>query len=212
MFAAAGCDRVVEHGRIVAEVAGLEVARASIGEDGEPVVEVGVGRFDREAHAMISGGEIDAARLADVVALVSRHRRPGAAPHPLNMLVPERALRARVVTAPGWSAPRPWCGARRGRAPGPADGHAGARRRRGPGGAPGRGRLLHRDRPRPRAHRPPTPASGTGAAVASWSPSRPVTPTLRSPSWPPPSSTRRRRRRPCRGARRAPAVAASRHP
>ena len=100
MFAAAGCDRVVEHGRIVAEVAGLEVARASLGEDGEPVVEVGVGRFDREAHAMISGGQIDAARLADVVALVARHRRPGAAPHPLNMLVPERALRARVVADP----------------------------------------------------------------------------------------------------------------
>jgi hypothetical protein len=49
---------------------------------------------------MISGGQIDAARLADVVALVARHRRPGAAPHPLNMLGPERALRARVVADP----------------------------------------------------------------------------------------------------------------
>lgn len=101
MFAAAGCDRVVEHGRVVAEVAGLEVARATLGDDGRPVVEVGVGRFDREAHAMISGGEIDAARLAAVVALVARHRRPGAPRHPLNMLVPERALRARLVATPG---------------------------------------------------------------------------------------------------------------
>ena len=100
MFVAAGCDRVVEHGRVVAEVAGLEVARATVGPDGEPVVEVGVGRFDREAHAMISGGAIDAARLAAVVALVAGHRRPGAPPHPLNTLVPERALRARVVADP----------------------------------------------------------------------------------------------------------------
>lgn len=100
MFALAGCDRVVEHGRVVAEVAGLEVARASIGEDGMPLVEVGVGRFDRDAHAMIAGGEVDAARLADVVRLVAGHRRPGAPPHPLNALVPERALRARVVARP----------------------------------------------------------------------------------------------------------------
>ena len=99
-FVAAGCDRVVEHGRVVGEVAGLEVARVTIGEDGEPLLEVGVGRFDREAHAMISGGDIDAGRLADVVRLVARHRRPDAAPHPLKALVPERALRARVVAAP----------------------------------------------------------------------------------------------------------------
>jgi hypothetical protein len=100
MFVAAGCDRVVEHGRVVAEVAGLEVARVSIGADGEPLLEVGVGRFDREAHAMISGGDIDAARLAEVVRLVAGHRRPGAPPHPLKSLVPERALRARVVATP----------------------------------------------------------------------------------------------------------------
>ena len=100
MFVAAGCDRVVEHGRIVAEVAGLEVARVTIGADGEPLVEVGVGRFDREAHAMISGGEPDAARLADVADLVRSHRRPGAPRHPLNALVPERALRSRVVADP----------------------------------------------------------------------------------------------------------------
>lgn len=100
LFAAAGCDRVVEHGRVVAEVAGLEVARVTIGQDGEPVLEVGVGRFDREAHAMISGGVIDAARLEKVAALVGGHRRAGAPPHPLNALVPERALRARVVADP----------------------------------------------------------------------------------------------------------------
>ena len=100
IFVAAGGDRVVEHGRVVAEVAGLEVARVSIGPDGEPLLEVGVGRFDREAHAMISGGDIDAPRLAEVVRLVAEHRRPGAPPHPLRSLVPERALRARVVANP----------------------------------------------------------------------------------------------------------------
>lgn len=100
LFVAAGCDRVVEHGRVVAEVAGLEVARVTIGADGEPSLEVGVGRFDREAHAMISGGDIDAARLQKVAALVGGHRRPGAPPHPLNALVPERGLRARIVADP----------------------------------------------------------------------------------------------------------------
>lgn len=100
MLVAAGCDRVVEHGRVVGEVAGLEVARVTIGDDGEPLLEVGVGRFDREAHAMISGGDIDVERLSAVVRLVREHRRPGAPPHPLNALVPERALRARVVAEP----------------------------------------------------------------------------------------------------------------
>lgn len=100
LFVAAGCDRVVEHGRIVAEVAGLEVARVSPGPDGEPVLEVGVGRFDREAHHMISGGDLDVARLRKVAELVGRHRRPGAPPHPLNALVPERALRSRVLAQP----------------------------------------------------------------------------------------------------------------
>lgn len=100
LFVAAGCERVVEHGRVVAEVAGLEVARVTVDEHGAPHLEVGVGRFDREAHTMISGGDIDAARLAGVVALVGRHRRPGAPPHPLNALVPERALRSRVTADP----------------------------------------------------------------------------------------------------------------
>lgn len=100
MFVAAGCDRVVEHGRVVGEVSGLEVARVTIGADGEPLLEVGVGRFDREAHAMISGGDITTERLAEVVRLVAWHRRSGAPSHPLQALVPERALRARVVAAP----------------------------------------------------------------------------------------------------------------
>jgi len=100
LFTAAGCDRVVEHGRVVAEIAGLEVARVTIGDDGQPLLEVGVGRFDREAHAMISGGDIDVERLTQVATLVRLHRRPGAPPHPLNALVPERALRSRVIADP----------------------------------------------------------------------------------------------------------------
>jgi hypothetical protein len=100
LFVAAGCDRVVEHGRVVAEVAGLEVARVTVGDDGQPLLEVGVGRFDREAHTTISGGDIDVDRLRAVAALVVEHRRPGAPPHPLNALVPERALRSRVVARP----------------------------------------------------------------------------------------------------------------
>lgn len=100
LFVAAGCDRVAEHGRVVAEVAGLEVARASVGGDGTVCMEVGVGRFDREAHTAISGGAVDLPRLAEVAALVRRHRRPGAPPHPLNALAPERAMRSRLVADP----------------------------------------------------------------------------------------------------------------
>jgi hypothetical protein len=49
---------------------------------------------------MISGGDIDVERLRSVAALVAGYRRPGAPPHPLKALVPERALRSRIVAEP----------------------------------------------------------------------------------------------------------------
>ncbi|HUF32844.1 MAG TPA: hypothetical protein VMN58_06510 [Acidimicrobiales bacterium] len=96
---AAGCDPVVEHGRLVGEVAGLEVARAEVGPDG-PHLEIGVGRFDREAHALVSADRPTVEALADVVALVRRHRTPGAADHPLQRLSAARHLRSRLVAEP----------------------------------------------------------------------------------------------------------------
>ena len=94
----AGADPLVEHGRLIGEVDGLEIARVSIRE-GEPVLEIGVGRFDREAHALVSADLPTDEALAKVVALVRRARSGDG--HPLGRLVPERRLRARLVAEPG---------------------------------------------------------------------------------------------------------------
>lgn len=97
---AAGLQAVVEGGHLLGERRGLEVARVI--DDGErPAhVEAGVGRFDREAGAMMFAelGETDA--VARVVELVSELRSADAARHPLNQLVPERWLRAVLLARP----------------------------------------------------------------------------------------------------------------
>jgi hypothetical protein len=95
----AGAQPVVEHGRLIGEVAGLEVARVEV-VDGEPQLQIGVGRFDREAHALVSRDRPTEEALADVVVLVRRHRRPDAPPHPLRQLAAARWLRARLVGDP----------------------------------------------------------------------------------------------------------------
>lgn len=92
---AAGADPVVEHGRLVGEVHGLEVARVVVGDDG-PRLEIGVGRFDREANALLGGTD-----LAGVVELVRRHRRLDAETHPLKLLARSRWLRAELLADPG---------------------------------------------------------------------------------------------------------------
>ncbi len=56
---AAGCDVVVEHGVVIGEVLGLEVARVVEQAGGTPRLEVGVGRHDREAFAIIHGDRPD---------------------------------------------------------------------------------------------------------------------------------------------------------
>lgn len=100
MLRAVGADIVVEHGVILGEVRGLEVARVRIGDDGRPVLEVGVGRFDQEASAMMHGHLPTEEALARAVELVRSHRHPGAAPHPINRLAHDRWLRAQVVEDP----------------------------------------------------------------------------------------------------------------
>jgi hypothetical protein len=96
---AAGADPVVEHGVLRGEVLGLEVARAVVDDEG-PVLEVGVGKHDRQAQGMVHADEPTAASLARVVAMVEGHRRAGAPHHPYNRLAPERWLRARAVADP----------------------------------------------------------------------------------------------------------------
>jgi len=99
-LAAAGVDVVVEHGEIAGEVLGLEVARVVVADDGSAALEVGVGRHDREAFALLHDEVPTAEALARVVADVRALRRPDAAPHPVNRLVRERWLREQVVADP----------------------------------------------------------------------------------------------------------------
>lgn len=94
-IARAGADPVVEHGRLIGEVAGLEVCRVERGHDGAWRLAIGVGRFDREAHELIQGDT-----LADVVAVVRRYRIDGVEPHPLQRWSAGRFLRWRVLRDP----------------------------------------------------------------------------------------------------------------
>lgn len=97
---AAGAEVVVEHGVLKGEVLGLEVARVTTDpQTGEPRLEVGVGRHDREGRSMLPGAWSVPA-LAEVVEVVRGHRRAEAEPHPLNRLATERWLRAVVVEDP----------------------------------------------------------------------------------------------------------------
>ena len=81
----AGADVVVEHGVVTGEVLGLEVARV-VEHDGGVRLEVGVGRHDREAFALLHGEVPTAEALAAVVGAVrtrphARRRRPPAQAH-----------------------------------------------------------------------------------------------------------------------------------
>jgi hypothetical protein len=103
----AGLELVVEDGIVRGELNGLEVARIAVGRStaGEaleaPLLEVGVGRADRELTGMLHGGLAPVDQLGRVVDIVREHRRKGAEPHPLNQLVPERWLRAVLCREPG---------------------------------------------------------------------------------------------------------------
>ncbi|MGV3760540.1 MAG: hypothetical protein ACO1PW_13520, partial [Actinomycetota bacterium] len=67
----------------------------------EPLLEVGVGHADRGMTAVIHAGLSPGHQLAQVKEIVEAHRRPGAEPHPLNQLAPERWLRALLEADPG---------------------------------------------------------------------------------------------------------------
>jgi hypothetical protein len=97
---------VVEGGMVRGELNGLEVARIVTGRTtagapiDAPLLEVGVGKADRELTGMLHGGLAPVEQLARVVEIVRGHRWPGAEPHPLNQLVPERWLRAVLCRHP----------------------------------------------------------------------------------------------------------------
>jgi hypothetical protein len=104
-LAEAGTEVVTEHGQIRGEVLGLEVARVVVDEDaaGAAVaarIEVGVGRHDRDAFAMLHGAMPTPAALATVIDKVRTHRRHDAEAHPLGRLAAERWLRVRILEHP----------------------------------------------------------------------------------------------------------------
>jgi len=101
LLEAEGLDVVIDHGEAIGEVLGLEVARVVLDDQGSAHLEVGVGRNDREAFALIHADVDPADALASVVATVSAQRRAGAPPHPLNRLGAQRWLRSRLVADPG---------------------------------------------------------------------------------------------------------------
>lgn len=100
LFASLGLDVVIEEGIVRAEVLGLEVARVVVAGDGAAGLGVGIGRFDREASAMMHAGESQSDTLAAAAATVREHRRGDASPHPLNRLARSRWLRSLALGDP----------------------------------------------------------------------------------------------------------------
>ena len=98
LIAEAGARPVDDHGTLVAEVAGLEVAR--VVDDGGPRLAVGVGQADRELQGYVHGHLDDDANLRRAIAAVARHRRPGAGSHPLSRVARQRWLRSVLLDEP----------------------------------------------------------------------------------------------------------------
>jgi hypothetical protein len=96
---AAGATAIVEHGALTGEVLGLEVARVVDAPDAL-VLEVGIGRHDREAFAMIHGDRPAADALAGVVDAVRATRRADLPQNPLYRIAQERWLREVLLDRP----------------------------------------------------------------------------------------------------------------
>ncbi|MEM8923026.1 MAG: hypothetical protein AAGD35_05955 [Actinomycetota bacterium] len=94
----AGATPVDDHGVLVAEFAGLEIARVIDGDDG-PVLDVGVGQADRELNQMVHAGADPVTDLRRVIAAVADYRLRQRH-HPLGRLSRERWLRAVLIDDP----------------------------------------------------------------------------------------------------------------
>lgn len=99
VLVAAGAEPVVEHGRLLGEVRGLEVARVVEDEDGVHL-EIGVGKHDRQVQRLVHGDQPGVDDLFEVVHTVLEHRRPGGHGHDAYHLASERWLRSVVVAHP----------------------------------------------------------------------------------------------------------------
>jgi hypothetical protein len=91
---------MVEHGIWRGEVAGLEVVRVVDDPELGNHVQVGVGRFDREAGMLLHADQPQGESLAAAADLVRAHRRPGTGAHPLSTLCRERWLRRDLCIDP----------------------------------------------------------------------------------------------------------------
>ncbi|MCB1255996.1 MAG: hypothetical protein KDB26_02775 [Microthrixaceae bacterium] len=96
---------VNEHGVTRGEVLGLEVARLVVwpsetGGDDQLHMEVGVGRFDRDAVWAVNDGQNIDKALIETVRIARASRFPGAPPHPLQRLNRERWLRSMIIRDP----------------------------------------------------------------------------------------------------------------
>ncbi len=91
----AGLDPLCEGGTWRGEVLGLEVLRQS-----EAGIEVGVGRPDREAAAIMQGDLPTIVAAEAAAGAVRAQRHAGAGAHPLATLVRERWLRCDLVADP----------------------------------------------------------------------------------------------------------------
>lgn len=122
LIEAGGAEPRIEFGVVTGEVRGLEVCRVVdeptrgtlaeldagvfeplAGAGGSPdgvMLEVGVGAADREAFQILHGDLPTVDALRTVVDQVLRFRSPDAPHHPLNRLVPERALRWELCSEP----------------------------------------------------------------------------------------------------------------
>jgi hypothetical protein len=96
----AGAELVIDHGVIRAEVLGLEVGRITVDENDVPWLEVGVGKHDRLANAMLGHDRDIAASLKNAVGSVESRRRHDAGTHPANQLARERWLRCIIRNKP----------------------------------------------------------------------------------------------------------------
>lgn len=104
VIAEAGARPIDDHGMLIAEVAGLEVARVVDHEDGDEGprarLDVGVGQADRELQQYIHGHLDDDTNLRRAIAAVVRNRNPAAAAHPLCRLGRQRWLRSILLDDP----------------------------------------------------------------------------------------------------------------
>ena len=95
----AGARPVDDHGRIVAEVAGLEVARIDDPGSEDATIEVGVGEADRELHSLVHSNMDIGTAVRRAVSMVATERQRGSM-HPLARMARERWLRSVLLDDP----------------------------------------------------------------------------------------------------------------